>query len=377
MAVKTAAKPWTSGFCAPSNDRASHGRCHGHNGRGKACSCTATFVDDDDVTLCPCYARALAPTISEAAVDPRAVVSDPTPAGAAVATALPPLVITQPCILPDIDEETYHRDPVPERLGRSLSQSGAKRLLNTTPAHYLWEREHGRPPKKAFDYGHAAHTLVLGKGAEIAEVKFNDWRTKAAQEEQAAAYAEGKTPLLSKDVRKVEQMATALADHPNAGPLFKGAGMAEASLFWVDPATGVYRRARLDFARLDGPGRPLVVDYKSTANAGPDAFAKSVADFGYFMQDPWYCDGVAAHDLADPGELGYVFIAQEKDPPYAVAVYFLEADAVRIGRQCNRRALDLYAECQSSGIWPAYSEDPVVLSLPPWFARKHDEEYVL
>ena len=70
-------------------------------------------------------------------------------------------MITHPGIYAGIDETVYHADSdlAPE-LGRSLSQSGAKTLL-ASPARFAWERDHGRPPKDAYDLGTLVHALVL------------------------------------------------------------------------------------------------------------------------------------------------------------------------------------------------------------------------
>ena len=58
-----------------------------------------------------------------------------------------------------VPELTYHTDT------RTLSASGAKTLLRD-PERFAWERDHGRPPKAAFDLGGVVHALVLRSGDE-------------------------------------------------------------------------------------------------------------------------------------------------------------------------------------------------------------------
>jgi len=278
--------------------------------------------------------------------------------------------VTEPGVY-DLTAETYHADPVPERLGRSLSASGAKKLLPPScPAIFEWERRNGRPPKDAFDFGHAAHQMVLGVGAEIATIDAKDWRTKAAAEAKDAAHAEGKIPLLAKDFQVVAAMAGAIRSHPIASVLLDPAnGKPEQSLFRQDES-GVMLRSMLDWLPDSGDGRMIVPDYKTSVSAAPEKFRKASADFGYHQQAAWYIDMVLALGLAE--DAAFVFVVQEKTAPYLVTVFEPDAQALRIGREMNRRAIDIYASCQSSGVWPGYSTEVELLSLPPWYVRQQE-----
>lgn len=339
-------KRFVTGFCNPSNPPAIHATCKKH---------WAGRCD------CDCH------TISEAATS--------TPAASGQ-----PFEVTGPSVFEDLDETEYHRDPVPERLGRSLSHSGAKVLMGTTPAHFHWQREHGQKPKKAFDFGTAAHAKVLGVGAELVVHEFDPDKVKSPKSTNAWKFQErvvreaGGVLLLPDEHAKVEAMAAKLAEHPDANALLTSPYTeVEQSLFWQDPATEVWRRARLDIARLTGPGVPLVGDYKTCTDASVKGFTKAAIDYGYFTQDPWYCDGVAELGLAARDEVLFVFIAQEKEPPYEVAVHYLDEVFIAAGLGRNRRALETYAECQGSGIWPGYPVEPAQLKAPDWFIRKYEE----
>jgi hypothetical protein len=131
--------------------------------------------------------------------------------------------------------DVYHSDPVP---GGSLSSGGARKLLPPScPALFRHWATNGQPPKAAFDFGHAAHLLVLGAGPPLAVVDADDWRTKNARAERDAAYRDGAVPILRADHDIVQAIATAIRAHPIARALFTpGAGEPEQSLFWVDDA---------------------------------------------------------------------------------------------------------------------------------------------
>lgn len=272
-------------------------------------------------------------------------------------------VITEPGVYGDIPDAEYHADPVS---AGSLSHSGARDLLPPScPAKFAYARGHGRKPKKEWDIGHAAHKLVLGVGAELVPVAATDWRTKAAKEQRDTARAEGKTPVLVEQYEQVQRMADAVRAHPLAGELFDTDHYAavEQSIFWQDQEFGVWRRARIDSwcgARL--------VDYKTTTSAAPEHVAKSIHSYGYHMQAAWYLDAVDAVD--EPAEM-FLLVFQETTPPYLVTVVQPDDTAVHIGRQLNRRALEIYRDCTDTGVWPGYTDGIELVGLPGWAERDH------
>ncbi|SES04376.1 PD-(D/E)XK nuclease-like domain-containing protein [Streptomyces qinglanensis] len=295
-------------------------------------------------------------------------------AGAATQAPDAGLDITEPGIYPDLPMDAYHADPVP---GGSLSSTGARRLLPPgCPALYHHERQHGRQPRNTFDYGTAAHRLVLGDGPTIHVVEADNWRTTAAREDREDARAMGRVPLLRHEYEQVTAMADALRAHPVASVLFDPirGGAPEQALFWRDPPTGVMRRALLDWLPQSGPGRMVVPDYKTAASAEPEAIRRTVDTYGYHQQAAWNSAGVKALGLAE--DVAFVFVVQEKTPPYLVTVVQLDAMAMRIGAARNRRALQIYAECTATGRWPGYTDAIEHLSLPPYAENRDSEEYL-
>lgn len=265
------------------------------------------------------------------------------------------LELAGPGIYDAIPEDQYHGHK------GSLSVSGAKKLLPPScPAIYKHQLDHGQPPRREFDFGHAAHARVLGVGADIVVVDAADWRTKAAKEAAEAARAEGKVPLLPQEATQVDGMAAALAEHPVASALLQAeGGLAEQSLFWLDEAHGVMRRARLDWLA----GR-VIADYKTCQSAEPSAVSRAMASYGYHMQADWYREGVVRLGLVE--DPLFVLIFQEKTAPYVVTVVEPDGEALRIGRQRNEQALRIYAQCVATDTWPGYATDVELIGLPKW-----------
>lgn len=270
----------------------------------------------------------------------------------------------------DIPAEVYHADPVP---GGSLSSSGARRLLPPScPAKFAYERENPPTPTNELDLGQAAHKEVLGIGPELVVVDADDWRSKAARTERDEARAAGAVPLLPDQHEQIQAMAKALREHDVASKLFAPeSGRPEQSLFWIDRPTGVWRRARLDWLRTT-PGRLIVPDYKTCAAADPESIQRSVHRHGYHQQAAWYVDGVRA--LSGRDDVAFLLVFQEKTPPYLVTVAELGPMALRIGRDRNRQALQIYAECQKTGRWPGYADDIEQVQLPGWVENAYLQE---
>lgn len=251
----------------------------------------------------------------------------------------------------DVPEVDYHSDPT------SLSVSGAKVLLKA-PALYRWQQTHP-VHKDVFDFGSAAHALVLGVGQPIAVIDADDWRSKAAKDARDEARGRGEIPLLIADHASVLAMADELSSHRLAMRLLSE-GRPEVSAYALDEATGVMRRGRFDWL-----GETILTDYKTAASADPDVFVKAAANYGYHQQADWYTR--LAADLGHPAQ-AFAFIVQEKAAPYLVTVVELPADLVAIGRDRNRRALERFRDCTASGIWPGYVPDDTFATptAPRW-----------
>jgi exodeoxyribonuclease VIII len=159
----------------------------------------------------------------------------------------------------------------------------------------------------------------------------------------------------------IHAMRDAAMAHKAAGFFLRKPGRAEVSIYWTDEVTGLLCRCRPDFWTDDN----IVVDLKTTEDASPDEFARSVAKWRYHVQDPFYRDGITAATGKLPR--AFVFIATEKSKPHATAVYALTAQDIELGRMEYRKDLNAYAEAMRTDTWPAYAEDVQPLSVPGWY----------
>jgi hypothetical protein len=271
----------------------------------------------------------------------------------------------------DIPEDVYHADPVP---GRSLSSSGARKLLPPScPARFRHEQLNPPGPKKTFELGSAAHKLVLGTGPDLVLVDEARWDTKETKAKVADIREAGGIPLKRAEWDMVHGMAAALRRHAEARTLLSpDRGTAEQTLIWPDRTTGVWRRALLDHLPHPTFDRMVIADYKTTTSADRAAIRKAIFNYGYHVQLDWYRDGIASLGLDSDPAMCLVF--QEKDPPYLVNVVQLDRESLQLGRDLNRKAIDLYAHCAATDTWPGYSNAITLISPPPWAATALYEE---
>lgn len=171
---------------------------------------------------------------------------------------------------------------------------------------------------------------------------------------------------------RLHAMRDAIKAHPAANALFYGVeGWAERSVYWTDPVTGELCRCRPDFWRKDG----VIVDLKSCLDASQEGFAKSIHNWRYHVQHPYYQDGVnlALEQSGNTDILpikAFVFVAVESQAPHAVGVYMLDREAQELGRQQYRRDLNTLHQCNQTNTWPGYGDNIQNIGLPAWAFTK-------
>lgn len=280
-------------------------------------------------------------------------------------------------VIHGLDEATYHARP-------ELSSTEARLILDS-PAKYRWKKDHPPlvAPSKKFDVGSAVHSLVLGTGYEAVPIPAEYLAangaasTTAAKNFIAEVRAMGKIPLKEAEFQPIKDMAESVLANPSAGALFSQEGTAEVSVFATDPVTGVACRARFDFLPTQGSRRIVAVDLKSTADASPEAFEKSIANYGYDTQRAHYLDvySWATGPMPVGMEPELVFVAVEKEPPYLTAVYQLTPQWAAMGHTKAAHARALYADATQSGVWPGYPTEINFIAPPQWALYKHEEKY--
>ncbi|MDO5535222.1 MAG: PD-(D/E)XK nuclease-like domain-containing protein [Propionibacteriaceae bacterium] len=283
-----------------------------------------------------------------------------------------------PTLLEDVPEATYHAGGV-RTPGPQTSQSALKKLIPpSTPAEFQWSLLHPEAPRRAFDVGTAAHTLVLGRGAEFVacpedHLSTNRQMTTNKAKDWAAVQRElGRTPLHPDDYEAVHRMAESILNHPRAAELVTDPDrLPEASAF-CEITPGLWLRARFD---LLGGG---LVDFKTAADSHADAFARSAWTYGYHVQSVAYANSWHIVSGADPAPMTFIVVG--KEPPHLVGIYTLDDQFLSAGARQFEQALNTYidqwerhgAPTAPDVVWDGLPSQTVTLSPPRWAARDLD-----
>ena len=215
------------------------------------------------------------------------------------------------------------------------------------------EPDAGKSP--ALLFGAALHCAVLEPDRFDAQyaVFDGDLRTKDAKERWVYLEECGKTIIRRAQYDELIPLAAAIRSHPTVQELWREGGVTEHVVLWDHD--GMPMKCRPDWWH---PNRGVVLDIKTTTDASERAFSRACAAYGYHIQAHHYLTGTDAER--------FIHIACEKEPPYAVAVYELDALSLAVGGEQWRRGIEVIREAQVSGRWTGYPEGVQQLSLPAW-----------
>jgi hypothetical protein len=272
---------------------------------------------------------------------------------------------------------TYVREPEHSyRVWDAANQSVLKSYLRS-PAHGRHDQINPSSPTAAMLLGTAIHAAVLEPDlfdSEFVAAPVADARTKVGRALKAEHEARhpGKTSLPAKEFDLVLAARQAIYDNPIAAKLLGGDGQNELSYVWESDypgAEGTLCKARVDrLTTLDGV--PCLVDLKTSVDATPSEFQKSVGRFGYDLQAAFYLDGLAT---LYPGDRRFIFIVVEKTAPFGVSVCELEQFSLTEGRIKAERGLAAYAKAHATNIFDGYESVIHQIQTPQWARIKDDE----
>ena len=295
--------------------------------------------------------------------------------------------ITKPGIYLDVEANEYFSDPCPVP---SLTQSIAKALLDRSPAHARLEHPRLAPPKDAADeepekyvaaqaIGNAAHSILIGRGKNLVEANFDNFRKKDAQDFRKYNEAAGKTVVLSKHLEQASNIVTATRQQLDAigwKTAFRE-GHGEVVIAWKesDGQNEIWLRSMLDWLNDQGD----VYDLKTTGlSVAPHVVGRIAADAGWEIQAAMHERGLNWTDPNRKARRNYRFVAVENEPPYALTAVELSETWLTMGRKKLNVAVSMWANCMVTNTWPAYPMHAITPEYPgykeaSWLTREETE----
>ena len=219
----------------------------------------------------------------------------------------------------------------------------------------------------ALSFGDFFHCALLEPdrfaSTYVVEPSFGDCRKTANKDarDKWRTENEGRTPIAEHIDTAIRGMVKAVHAHPIAGKAVRD-GVPELTLRWKDQDTGLECKSRSDYYVR---ARKMVVDVKSAADASEKAFTRAVANYRYHVQDALYRAGFAA--CGEPIQ-HFMFVVVEKAPPFDIATYVLDMDAIQSGHNAASRDMARLATALQNNEWPGYPVGITKLQLPPWAA---------
>ncbi len=260
-------------------------------------------------------------------------------------------------VISDLPNHEYHRH-------ESISKSGLD-LIARAPAIYQHRRANPLPPTPAMRMGTLVHLAILEPDklySECIVAPDINRRTNAGKAEWEAFQiaAEGREVVTVEEIDQLVAIRDAVRAHPAASTALGMIREVETSIFWTDPDTGIRCRCRPDAILTNG----LILDVKTTKDARPDEFSRSIANYRYHVQAAFYSAGYEAA-FGEPPK-GFVFLAVETEAPHLCAIYVASREMKLRGTADYRRDLDALKLCRETGEWPGLPTVPTVLELPKW-----------
>ena len=163
-----------------------------------------------------------------------------------------------------------------------------------------------------------------------------------------------KFTVLSPDqAEQIRGMALALARYPL---VVEGAlnGYVECSMFWRDPRTGIWLKARPDVIPSD---HGVYVDLKKTIGTDYIELQGALDRYGLFMQAALIFEG--ATQLKMPTEAFVLLFVENDYPQHVVRDVTLSDQDIALGAEVNTAMLDKFARCWKSGQWPGSANDHI------------------
>lgn len=244
----------------------------------------------------------------------------------------------EPSVYFDMPSDEYHAQP-------SISKTRLD-LFARDPNLLTWAETCPVDDEKlnTFDFGDAMHAICLEPDrlkSDFVVLPELNLRTNAGKAEKAEFIEAntGKSILKPDEYKKLHLMYESVMAHPAARKIIEADGIAEGSYFFNDPDTGIDCRVRPDKVIEDAG---YTADLKTTPMLSK--FMYSVEDYRYYVQAPFYLDGLARCGVESDHMKFLVIQSTIEIGRYPCMVVTLPKDVVDYGRDIYKADLQRLAE---------------------------------
>ena len=289
-------------------------------------------------------------------------------------------------LIEKMSNDEYHACP-------EFSSSQLKDILRSG-AHFYSNniiKENERESKKHLDFGTLAHTLFLepdqfenefavipadapkpptdvmrnAKNPSEDSIKRVQWWDNFAAEH-------GTKITITEDLLLgAKRIADNLRTLSSYGIMKNNFGMAEASIFFVDPVFDLQLRVRPDYHIAPCTAFPngLLLDVKTTRDARAFKFSKDCGEYGYDLSASMYREGFQQYyNTQDKPD--FIFLVAESAAPFNVKQYRASDLLLSVGDARYNKSKALLAESLLIDEWSGYSAELEDIYLPQYMTKQ-------
>ena len=169
--------------------------------------------------------------------------------------------------------------------------------------------------------------------------------------------------LKSATIETAETMVNNIMNHAEAAAIIQDSKK-QVSIVWEDEETGILCKGRPDIVHGD-----MIWDLKTTIDASPEQFTRTIGNGGYHIQAGIY-SGAWYNATNTTTKFGFMVCESEK--PHGVALYEMGNDSMIAGQLVFKRALAKVADYIENGL-QGYSAFAEPIGAPRWMVDREIE----
>jgi hypothetical protein len=245
-----------------------------------------------------------------------------------------------------LDKDGWYKITDAEYFSLDALHAGQIKDILQSAAHYKARKEEHKYTD-AMHFGSCVHSMIfqpeLNEVVCGPDVRRNTNAWKEFEEQNAGKYI--LKPNGSGSYSEASTMRDVALNSPEVKDILSN-GKPELTGFVKYPKYNIV--IKVDYMRDD---LQVMVDYKTTKDARTRQFSNSVVYDKYYISAALYrIVGKAIDNIW----YDYIFLAQEKEPPYAIRAYNCPSELIIQGEKEIREALEVYEKCLETDKWPSY-----------------------
>lgn len=291
---------------------------------------------------------------------------------------------TDPSIVLGADPKNYHSLGQSEKRGSPKFLMSRSELMRFNKNPWKWFKGAKQEVTNEMDWGSLLDCMVTtphllkelfdiypetypssDKKPEPKPWNLNSNYCKAWRDERLA---KGVTPIYMDVYEGARQACARLMEDPHISRLIEvSQRQVMLNVEYRDKETGIVVpfKCLLDLMPSDNDeeyGR-FLADIKTTGDASPWKWERTIFDQSYHIQAACYIDALNAA-RGDDHYSGFLHAICEQDEPYAVGKRILSDEWLEEGRKVYQTALKRYCQCLSTGTWAGYDDEDNVPGSP-------------